>query len=114
MAAKGNHSQILTLLNCYAPHTGRTEYERRQFLQQLSEHYHILKRQSSIILLGGDFNAKLGQRLNNNNTLESQIIGRHAKGTTNEAGTMLREFLHDHHLLAANTCFRHPLHQRVT
>ena len=69
------------MIQCYAPTMVAEEDERQEFYVQLSE---VLRKQKKrdIIILGGDVNAKVGQK----NEGFEHIMGRHGLGERNENG----------------------------
>ncbi len=59
------------------------------FYRDLKQLHQQLQKKHSIVLLGGDFNAKLGMKQND---LEV-FIGNYGKGSRNENGELLTDFL---------------------
>ena len=59
----------------------------------------------NILLITGDFNARVGEDAN-----ESQMLGRHGHGERNDRGQTLADFCAEHKLVIANTNFQ--LHNR--
>ena len=107
-------TQYLTVINAYAPTmqcTQTTPEATDEFYEQLFATYELYKT-SSLLMIGGDFNAKLGMKRPDD--IEESIIGRFGKGFRNENGNRLAGFLQQSNFLAANTCFQHPMRHRST
>ncbi len=64
-----------------------------------------LKSPSSITIIGGDFNAKVGKRAKDE---EISCLGRYSKGVRNRSGELLIEFCEKNKLFMTNTAFQHP------
>jgi len=105
---------LLTIINVYAPHSLRTqEYpeETEAFYDQLQDTYQQANSRSSLVILAGDFNSKLGKSL----TLENEtFIGRWGNGSRNTNGIRLAEFLSNNRLFACNTAFHKDAHHITT
>ena len=107
-------SSYLTIINAYAPTmkcTQTTPEATEEFYEQLYNTYEMYKN-SSLLMIGGDFNAKLGMKRPDD--IPETIIGRYGKGYRNENGKRLASFLQQSNFLAANTCFHHPMRHRST
>ena len=61
------------------------------FYQELGVAYEYERRSTDIVMIAGDFNAKLGNRENG----EELILGKYGIGTRNQNGDELVEFLAD-------------------
>ena len=64
---------------------------------------------SALILIPGDFNSKLGNKLPN-----ELSIGEHSCGIRNTNGSVLAVFLETHGLFACNTAFQHATRHKTT
>ena len=64
---------------------------------------------SALILIAGDFNSKLGNKL-----LNELSIGEHSCGIRNTNGSVLAGFLETHGLFACNTAFQHATRHKTT
>ena len=98
-------NNYLTVINVYAPHSQITKMcpeEREQFYKDLQETYDEHKSGSSIMIVGGDFNSKLGIQKD----ISEDSIGKHGKGKRNANGESLLEFLQINKLYATNTHFK--------
>ena len=107
-------NKIITIINIYAPTSPVAEKnpeEEDKFYEQLTKTYNNCKNKSSLVLIAGDFNAKLGTK---NQTENEAFIGNFGKGTRNHKGHRLAEFLNNNDLYAANTHFKHPMRHRST
>ena len=106
----GSHS-TLTIINAYGPTsqvTLRNQDTQDDFYAAL---YSITTRYSSsaLILIAGDFNSKLGNKLPN-----ELSIGEHSCGIRNTNGSVLAGFLETHGLFACNTAFQHATRHKTT
>lgn len=101
-------ASIISIINVYAPTAERARNypeEYNTFYDQLNKTYHDTKRHSTITILAGDFNSKLGLKQNNTES----FMGAFGKGSRNRNGNVLSNFLMEHSLYATNTHFRHKL-----
>ena len=106
----GSHS-TLTIINAYGPTsqvTLRNQDTQDDFYAALDS---ITTRYSSsaLILIAGDFNSKLGNKLPN-----ELSIGEHSCGIRNTNGSVLAGFLETHGLFACNTAFQHATRHKTT
>jgi hypothetical protein len=92
----------LTILSVYAPIRDATEQQKDPFFSDLQTVIDKIPRKD-ILLLGSDFNATIGRKLNN---LE-QAIGKHGLGDRCANGNRLLLFTMQNNLAVANTWFRH-------
>ena len=60
---------------------------------------------SEIILIGGDFNGKVGKSLNSDGN-QDPCLGRHSKGRRNESGQSLAGWCNIHNWFIWNTAFQ--------
>jgi exonuclease III len=107
-------NSILTIINAYAPHSGitaRNPIETQSFYEQLTQTYDRFRTRSAVLIIAGDMNAKLGQRMAHD---DPYIIGSYGKGTRNENGTILATFITEKRMLATNTTFKHSIYKRIT
>jgi exonuclease III len=109
-ARRRRHS--VTIINAYAPHSllaRENPAELTSFYATLEQTYQKYKNTSTVIV-AGDFNAKLGLRADP----QEQFMGAHGKGTRNASGHHLVDFLADLRLYATNTTFDVPHKHRTT
>jgi len=102
----------LTIINVYAPTSIRIAQnanEAQQFYDQLQTAIAFYSTKS-LVIITGDFNAKLGQRQH----LEESIIGKYGNGSRNESGHLLANFLEEHALYVTNTTFQQKASRRTT
>ena len=91
----------VTMIQAYSPTTTASEEEVNKFYRDLHETVSKSPRQD-ILLMMGDFNAKVGNEVNGANG----GLGMHE---ANEAGERLIDFCLHHQLVLTNTCFtQHP------
>ena len=105
---------MIKILNVYAPHTQKVKNDSKE-LDKL--HYDInttttsIKNssdtKSDIILIGGDFSAKVGKSRNSDSN-QDPCLGRYSKGRRNESGRSLADWYNIHNCLVYNTAFQHP------
>jgi exonuclease III len=101
---KGKVSK-LTIINAYAPTSTRVAChpeEAEKFYQDLQSLY-TRHKASSLLMVCGDFNSKLGKQ----QFIDEQFMGHFGKGTRNNNGEILAEFMSINSLFATNTNFRH-------
>lgn len=94
----------LACIVCYAPHEAHTDEIKSTFYHDLDTALSHIP-QNTLILIGGDFNAQLSNKL----TLP-QIKGPWSpKSVTTDNGFRLVDFADKHKLFIASTAFRHKL-----
>ena len=92
----------IILIQVYGPTIAATDEEMERFYQDLSQAVkQVLK--GDILLVMGDFNAKVGRR---EPSAVSSAVGLYGLGKTNEAGEQLEDFCLEHELALANTMFK--------
>ena len=99
-------SKNLSIINVYAPTTEVANNDRNtiaNFYRDLTIYYDKYSSDDNIVIIAGDFNAKVGKRQD----LES-CIGQHGKGIRNNNGNDLIDFLTEKNLFITNTHYRHP------
>ena len=81
---------MVNTINVYAPTSDKVEQNQEEVETLYTEVENLLskfrKLKSSITLIGGDFNAKVGKREN-----EESCMGNHSKGIRNLSGKLLTE-----------------------
>lgn len=103
----------MTIINVYASTSilASTDIaESDTFFDQLHTTYKSLSAKSTMVIMGGDFNAKVGTKLHE----EESFIGSHGKGTRNRNGNLTASFLEEHGLYLSNTHFKHEMRHRST
>ena len=101
MVATINGNPQATVFSCYSPTNVHEETEVESFYQQLTSITRQVPKHN-VLLIGGDFNAQLGQD-------EGYKFAYHL--TTNRNGTMLNNFLKENKLLCLNTSFQKKVGQ---
>uniref|UniRef100_A0A803T1Q9 Reverse transcriptase domain-containing protein n=1 Tax=Anolis carolinensis TaxID=28377 RepID=A0A803T1Q9_ANOCA len=91
----------IAVIQIYAPTTAAEEAELGKFYEDLQ---HLLDNtpKKDIILITGDWNAKVGSQM------ITGITGKHGLGQQNEAGGRLIEFCQENSLCITNTLFQQP------
>ena len=82
---------LLSVINVYAPTTSRVDSnpnERTEFYTDLSTTMQEVKKKSCLVLIGGDFNAKIGKQPER----DEMCVGRFSRGRRNIAGQQLIDF----------------------
>ena len=95
----------ITLIQVYGPVTAAIDEEMESFYQDLSQAVKQVPK-GDMLLVMGDFNAKVGRR---EPSAMSSVVGLYGLGETNEACEQLEDFCLEHELALANTMFKqHP------
>ncbi|KAH7673098.1 reverse transcriptase [Aphelenchoides avenae] len=97
---------LLTVIQCYAPHSGYEDLEVESFYAEVEEH---LAAQRGPVVVMGDFNARIGQ-----NEPDELYVGQQSAEQRNDAGTRLAAFAEAQKLYVANTLFEKPCLKRWT
>jgi len=108
-SARGRGS--LAIINVYAPASSRcaqSAEELDKFYSALSQAYDQVK-QSGVLYIAGDFNAKAGSRI-----AGETAVGSHGRGKRNVHGQTLVDFCECNNLYLANTSFQHPARHITT
>jgi hypothetical protein len=99
----------MTIVQCYAPTEDGKPDEKESFYSILNKTLASLHR-SDIILMMGDFNAKVGC---NNEDVE-HVMGKNGTRDCNENGALLIETCGNHGLMIGRTSFPHKKCHKVT
>eukprot|EP00117_Sycon_ciliatum_P036804 scpid32835/ scgid27654/ Craniofacial development protein 2; p97 bucentaur protein len=105
-------NKLLSLVSVYAPTSTRVAQDQDcldDFYSSLNAAVAKVK-SSSIFLVLGDFNAKLGTQ---NKSLH-QCIGRYGRGRQNYSGKVLADYCDSASLFACSTAFQHPARHCTT
>ena len=99
---------LLTIINAYAPHSilARNQpHLATTFYHQLNTITHKY-RHSTLLYIAGDFNAKIGRKLDDTET----FMGSYSKklGARNSNGNLLANFAASNKMFLSNTAFKHP------
>ncbi|XP_041109767.1 craniofacial development protein 2-like [Polyodon spathula] len=97
----------LTILQVYAPTTDAKEEDIEKFYSDLQQAIDQVPAKD-IILIGGDFNAKVGAGG------EPPVVGKFGLGERNKAGDRLVQCCQENRLLIANTWFEQPKRRAYT
>ena len=100
----------LSIIQVYAPTSDCDEDQIEEFYHDL-ENFMKTVPKKDIIVVQGDWNAKIGQDAYDS---WKGTIGKFGLGETNERGQKLLEFAKRHQLTAANTLFNHKTSRRTT
>jgi exonuclease III len=97
----------LLILNVYAPTSIITQTNKQEtiiFYNDLNKYINEFKNQNDILIIGGDFNAKIGRKENSYN----DFMGNFGRNTNrNENGNFLAETCLNNKLFISNTNFKH-------
>jgi endonuclease/exonuclease/phosphatase family metal-dependent hydrolase len=99
----------ISVVQCYAPTETSEEVVKQEFYVALTDVLTKIK-QKGVILLMGDFNAKVGQ---DNEGLE-HIMGKHGFGERNENGELFVNLCASQDLVIGGTLFPHKECHKVT
>ena len=97
----------ITLIQVYCPTTAADEQEITTFYRQLESTVNAVSSKDLLLILG-DFNAKVGDMV------EDGVTGTHGLGTRNEAGDTLVQFCHERRLCITNTYYQLPKRRKYT
>jgi len=92
----------ITLIQLYGPTTAATDQEMRWFYQYLSQAVEQLPKRDMLLVMG-DFNAKVGRR---EPCAMSSTVGLYGLGETNEAAEQLEDSCLEHEMALINTMFK--------
>ena len=98
-------TKLVTIINVYGPTSQRAERDSDEldsFYTKLDETINSVGR-SSILILAGDFNAKVGHK----QQIDYTCIGNYSKGKRNRNGEKLLEFCEERGLFISNSAFNH-------
>lgn len=96
---------LISIFNVYAPHSGITQNDKskaKEFYRDLDKARKETKG-SLVTLLAGDFNSKVGRKVNNHES----CLGSYSRGRRNENGLQLVNFCETNELVIANSLFQH-------
>jgi hypothetical protein len=99
----------MTNIQCYAP-TEHGEADEKESFYSLLDKTLVSLHRSYIILMMGDFNAKVGC----NNEDVKHVMGKHGTGDCNENGELLIEMCGNRGLMTGGTLFPHKECHKVT
>uniref|UniRef100_A0A914W7K9 Reverse transcriptase domain-containing protein n=1 Tax=Plectus sambesii TaxID=2011161 RepID=A0A914W7K9_9BILA len=100
-------SRTLRLIQVHAPHSAHNDVDYETFLDDISALLSVEQATRTIVM--GDFNAKIGQQQDN-----EQTVGSHGLGDRNERGQKLVDFCEDHGLYVLNTFYQKKPQRRWT
>ena len=102
----------IVVICIYAPtlKNSETNPELRQSLYDDVEAYIATVPRSSLLIIGGDFNAKTGSSYED----FKENMGKFGKGKTNSNGETLLQFSRENRLVLCNTLFHHRMAHRTT
>ena len=108
---KEERKNVITIINVYAPTSELVEKDRSELDRIYAQLEKILKehKKNSLILIAGDFNAKIGKYRNDN-----ECVGRFSTGKRNSSGQELIDFCGRNRLFISNSAFEHPVKHRTT
>ena len=112
-AINKDKTNTLSIINVYGPTMLRAEEDENEvikFYGELEQTYLQEKKRATLIMIVGDYNAKIGRKRNE----QEKFMGRNGKGFRNENGKKLQEFLEGNDLYLANTHFNHRDHHIAT
>ncbi|XP_072019723.1 craniofacial development protein 2-like [Amphiura filiformis] len=93
----------MSVIQAYAPTSASSDEEIQQFYDQLQQAIDSIHKRD-ILVVTGDFNAKVGARSTN-----TYVMGSNGLGEQNERGEMLVDFCQENKFAIINTYFKqHP------
>ena len=120
---KTENGKILTIINAYGPTQKLADEKpetRDTFYRDLTLVYKKVEPQSTIVLIAGDLNSKVGKRqepdIRSDGFIEvgDACLGRFSRNVRNENGSALVEFCETNGLFIANSAFKHPARHQTT
>ena len=106
MTLKSSKKHLINIINVYAPTTQRLKKHQNELnkmyrdLEKLCKEFEKIS--TSVTIIAGDLNAKIGKR----ETYEKSI-GSWSRGQRNRSGSKLIEFCEMHKKIISNSCFKH-------
>ena len=97
LSSKPKH---LLLCQIYSPTAADADEEMKKFYEEVKNTINETKKWDDIVIVMGDFNAKIGKRK------QGEVVGPHGLGERNERGERLIEFCISHSLMVCNTWFK--------
>ena len=98
--------KLVTTINVYAPQSGRLQSSTEELDEMYSQLNTLVSehqnKDTSLLLICGDFNAKVG--INND---ETECLGRFSRGRRNVSGQCLLDFCNAHKFFITNSAFKH-------
>uniref|UniRef100_A0A8D8W1T6 Craniofacial development protein 2 n=1 Tax=Cacopsylla melanoneura TaxID=428564 RepID=A0A8D8W1T6_9HEMI len=91
----------VNIIQVYAPTADKVDEEAIELYQAINKITEKIPKHEVLIIMG-DFNAKLGAGI------KTQYIGAHGLGDRNERGDLLEKFVEDSELVVTNTFFQLP------
>ena len=104
---------ILTIINIYAPTTALIRKDNTildDLYLDLSNLINEQKSYSTMTILAGDFNAKVGKQRHT----DISFLGKFSRDWKNNSGKTLIDFCSINHLFISNSTFQHPARQITT
>ena len=113
ISKKEPDDHMVNIINVYAPTSEKVEKNPEEAENLYAEVETLLskfkKMKSSITIVAGDFNAKVGKRIN-----EERCMGSYSTGERNQSGQLLTDFCERNELFLGNTAFQHPARHITT
>ena len=102
---------LITIINVYAPHTARIKNDPTELDEMYDQLSNLVNehKNSSLLLVAGDFNAKVGKTDGN-----TPCLGRFSRGIRNASGQNLIDFNHNNDIFVTNSAFQHPARHITT
>lgn len=102
-----SHPVNINLIQIYAPTADKPDIEIRNFYREIKELLRHTK-PSEVIIIMGDFNAKIGEGEVEN------VVGKYGLGQRNPRGDTLVQFCQEENLVVTNTWFQLPSRRLYT
>ena len=107
-----SNKRRLVVINVYAPTQARAdanETEIEAFYSDLQVQVKMHDKKDTITVIAGDFNAKVGQRIDG-----EECLGQFTRGRRNNNGQRLVEFCEENNLAVSNSLFKHRASHTTT
>ena len=104
---------VVTIINVYAPTSELVKKDRKELEELYGQVEKLLAdhRKNSLVIVAGDFNAKIGKRDSDN---VEECIGRYTNGKRNKSGQELIDFCSTNDLFITNSAFEHSARHITT
>jgi exonuclease III len=110
--AKTEQATRISIINAYGPTSMLTKENpdiATIYYTDLRNALTKCRRMSAIVIIGGDMNAKLGKKAE-----QELFLGSYGNGIRNENGRQLATFMSENYLFASNTAFQHKANHIIT
>ena len=103
---------LISIINVYAPTTQRVMNDIAELDELYTQLNNVINefKSTTLVLLAGDWNAKVGKSVNPYDT----CLGKYSRGIRNNSGQLLIDFCITNDLFITNSAFQHPARHITT